>query len=446
MAKAPIFFSLFLLILNVDAQQVNNQVILHGTVRNFNNQVEVEDMSEMKDLSMSDPERFFIPDSTGHFKIRFHLNAPNYFRMGRNILYLSPGDDIEMFVDYKDPKIATFKGFHSHENEYLRETPFPKGGSFLNAGDNVRRTLDPTVYLIEQEATRRNRSLSSFVGLSSEFVKLEQARIRADILNSFWHIFTYYAYEYKLSKDSSTNLLKIWPEMIKPYNDRYNKNFIDPSFLKLAVYRDMVDDLIKTEAKETKEKIQIEEWMSASELARKIKTTSDRETKHSFQPKITAVKNDIYRKALQNTMDKVLQLSNGDPAVDFTVLDAQGNKQKLSSLKGKLIYLDLWATWCGPCLAEMPAYEKLKENFKDDDRIRFVSLSIDEDKLAWKTNMKIRNASGLQWIIDRTLLQAYNIISIPRSILIDSDFKIVDMSAPLPSSKTIAELLNSKLK
>jgi hypothetical protein len=94
----------------------------------------------------------------------------------------------------------------------------------------------------------------------------------------------------------------------------------------------------------------------------------------------------------------------------------------------------------------MPAYEKLKESFKDDERIRFVSLSIDDDKLAWKTNMKSRKAFGLQWVIDRTLLQAYNIISIPRTIMIDSDFKIVEMSAPMPSSKNIVELLKSRLK
>ena len=432
--------------ISLSAQGTKGKVILTGSVRNFNNQVEVEDMSEMKDLLLSDPARFFVPDSAGNFRISFALSTPNYFRLGRNILYLSPGDSLHLFVDYKNPKLAVFAGKHAGENEYLRETPFPKGGSFLNAGELTRSTIDSTVLLVEEEAAKRKKSLASFQNLNKEFVRLETARINADILNSFFNTFVYHTFKYRLSKDSSQAYLKVWKELIKPYQNKYNKNFIDPSLLKLAVYRNVLEELIAAEKQDSKPLQQVKEWMEAYELGDKLKTAGDRETKLSLEPKIKVLSNPAYREALQNTLTRVLQLSNGDMAVDFTAIDINNKPAHLADLKGKLIYIDTWATWCGPCMEEMPAYEKLKESFKDDNRVQFISLSIDDDKTLWSSSVKKRNAQGLQWLIDRTKLSAYNIITIPRTILVDQNFTIIAMNAALPSSKNIVGTLNKLLQ
>src|ERR1700733_11508441 len=146
MKPAILICSVFLIAcINSVFAQPKGWVTLSGTTRNFNNQVQVEDISEMQDLLLPDPQRFFVPDSSGHFSIKFLLNSPNYFRVGRNILYLSPGDELAVFIDYKDPTLATFTGTHSKENEYLRETPFPKGGSFLEAGSRIKATVALTV-------------------------------------------------------------------------------------------------------------------------------------------------------------------------------------------------------------------------------------------------------------------------------------------------------------
>jgi thiol-disulfide isomerase/thioredoxin len=431
---------------DVSAQTKKGWVTLTGTTRNFNNQEEVQDMSEMSNLKLPDPQRFFVPDSLGRFTIKFSLGSPNYFRIGRNILYLSPGDKLTVFIDYKNPKLASFTGTHSKENEYLRETPFPKGGSFLDAGDQIRSTVDSTVMAIEEAAQKRTQSLSSYTGLSKEFIRLETARIKADILNSFSNIYTYFVYEHKLQKDSADAFRKGFSTAIAPYMNKYDQNFIDPSLLKLVVYRDVVDELVAKEKNGSQSLQSVKDWMTAKDLAAQLKKASDRETKMGFESKINAIPNLAYRTALKNTLTQTLQLSNGDIAADFTALDQNSHSVKLNSLKGKLIYVDLWATWCGPCLEEMPAYEKLKESYKDNPNISFISLSIDDDKDAWKKNMQKRNAQGLQWIIDRAKLQSYNIIGIPRSILIDQDFHIVEMNAALPSSKTITNTLNELLK
>lgn len=423
--------------------QNSKPVVLTGVAAHFNNQVEVQDMSETGELSLPNPQRFFVPAADGHFSVKFGLTAPNYFRIGRNILYLSPGDSLDMFIDYKDPKLAVFNGSHAKENEYLRETPFPKGGSFLEAGRLVKSTIDSSAQAVEKAAADRSASLSSYKNLDREFVRLETARIKADVLNSFASLETYAIYKWKLSKDSAAVFRRNFPALIAPYMDRYNKNFVDASLLKLVVYRDVVEELVKNEAPSSKQLQQVKQWMTSRDLAQQLKTASDRETKLTFEPKINAIANTAYSKALRATLDRVLILSNGDAAVDFTALALDNRDAKLSGLKGKLIYIDLWATWCGPCMEEMPAYEKLKERFKDNANISFVSLSIDDDKNAWQKNVQQRNAPGYQWLIDRAKLQAYNIISVPRSILVDQDFKVVEMNAALPSSQAIIKTLTT---
>lgn len=426
--------------------QKNNWVTLKGHLKNFNNQVQVEDMSEMKALLLPDPNLVFVPDSAGNFQVRFQLSAPNYFRLGRNILYLSPGDNLTINADQKDARLAVFKGTHSRENEYLRETPYPKAGSFLEAGRHIKSTLDSTVKAVLAEAAKRTVSLQQYAGsVCKEFLRLETARIRADILNSFAGIYTYFPYVRRLSKDSAEKFQADFAHAITPYRLPYEHNFLDSSLLKLVVYTDIAEGLVSRADEQDKNARKIRHWLVSAELADQLKAASDRTEKLAFRKKIEALPDPVYRRALEQTLERVLLLSNGDPAVDFTAMNTDNKQVTLSSLKGKLIYIDLWATWCGPCLQEMPALQKLKETYKDNDQVIFLSLSIDDDKTAWKNNLQQRKADGLQWVIDRNSLAAYNIIGVPRIILIDRNFHVADMNGPLPSSKQVRDRLQQLL-
>ncbi len=122
MKSRTIVTALFCVIgLTSSAQEVF-KVTLSGTLKNFDNQVEVEDMSALSALTLSKSDRFILPDSLGHFSITFNISGPNYFRVGRNILYLTPGDDLHLDIDRKDPAKGKFKGSHSQENQYLINT------------------------------------------------------------------------------------------------------------------------------------------------------------------------------------------------------------------------------------------------------------------------------------------------------------------------------------
>src|SRR5690606_6420621 len=69
----------------------------------------------------------------------------------------------------------------------------------------------------------------------------------------------------------------------------------------------------------------------------------------------------------------------GNASPGFEYVNYKGGKTKLSDLKGKYVYIDNWATWCGPCRAEIPHLQKAEEKYKGKN-IEFVSISIDTDK------------------------------------------------------------------
>ncbi len=136
----------------------------------------------------------------------------------------------------------------------------------------------------------------------------------------------------------------------------------------------------------------------------------------------------------------------------------KGGKTSLDNFKGKFVYIDIWATWCGPCKREIPALKKLTEKYKNK-KIEFVSISVDngrgykndaeQAKLAWKRMIKSRNMKGVQLYADNawrsSFIKEYGIRSIPRFILIDKEGNIIDANAQRPSSKLIEKTLDNLL-
>ncbi len=134
-------------------------------------------------------------------------------------------------------------------------------------------------------------------------------------------------------------------------------------------------------------------------------------------------------------------LKKGLPAPSFSYPDKTGKKVGLEDLKGKVVYVDVWATWCGPCKVEIPHLEKLQEKFHDQP-VAFVSVSIDQNAEAWEKMVKENNMSGIQILADQAgnsqICKDYKIKGIPRFILIDQAGNIVNAQADRPSRGTVA--------
>lgn len=136
------------------------------------------------------------------------------------------------------------------------------------------------------------------------------------------------------------------------------------------------------------------------------------------------------------------------PAFDH-YLNYNGKRTSLKDFKGKYIYLDLWATWCTPCRAEIPHLKKLEDEFKNKN-IVFVSISIDKKSAfpAWKTMIESKKMSGVQLFAngEKDFIKRLKVNSIPRFIIIDSNGIIVKAEATRPSNPNTKEILINLLK
>ena len=136
----------------------------------------------------------------------------------------------------------------------------------------------------------------------------------------------------------------------------------------------------------------------------------------------------------------------GRPSPDFTATDRTGRSYTLSDLQGKYLYIDLWASWCGPCKRELPHLKRLAERFEGKE-ILFLGLSVDKDREAWEKALDEEQLPGLQlWLEPSSSFAAdYGVESIPRFILLDKEGHIVQSDMLRPSSEGIDAYLE-KLK
>jgi thiol-disulfide isomerase/thioredoxin len=136
----------------------------------------------------------------------------------------------------------------------------------------------------------------------------------------------------------------------------------------------------------------------------------------------------------------------GALATDFAYEDMEGNEVSLSSLKGNLVYVDVWATWCGPCKAEIPSLQKLEADYHNQN-ITFLSVSVDIEKEDWEKMVTDMDLGGTQIWADgwSEITEDYAIFGIPRFMLFSADGKVITTDAPRPSSAEIRDLLDANI-
>lgn len=195
---------------------------------------------------------------------------------------------------------------------------------------------------------------------------------------------------------------------------------------------------------------------SAEILKNKLARLNDKSLPESF---VSLMKKETDMRFMQMKMvynsrqeeKKISNLMKNTMAPSFDYVNYKGGKSKLEDFRGKYVYIDLWATWCAPCRAEIPFLEKI-ENKYHGKNIEFVSISLDRqaDIEKWKKMITDKKMGGVQLLADNDFnskfVRDFNVMGIPRFILIDPNGKIVNANAPRPSSPELTTILDELLK
>jgi thiol-disulfide isomerase/thioredoxin len=150
----------------------------------------------------------------------------------------------------------------------------------------------------------------------------------------------------------------------------------------------------------------------------------------------------VLKKLFEN--HPIIDILSGD--FTFTQSNKQlitGNHVKLHS-KGKFIYVNLWASWCLPCISEIPELKIIQDNFRDN--LSVVHLSIDKDQKTWgkATSIYLNNSSNsyyLDSLAQQRLWDIYKLNSIPRYILLDRNGDLIHNNAPRPGTRELLNLI-----
>lgn len=403
-------------------------------------------------------------DENGNFEFNMELDDAGFYmiRHGRkrNILYLAPGDKLKFEVEAENlGDNLNFSGtgqdinvFLMNEKTFLAEL---KPANDLLYGLNeelfIRKTADILKswqdYINEQE------------NLSAEFKETESTVALYD-----WALTRIYyqdAHRYFADEDSfkvSDNYYSFVDdldlnkaELLRLHNFR---NFIQHNYTRIGnemytadsnyANNDLGEILSNYEAaKSAYNNSDIKSYALFKVMKDQLDYYGIKDMNELYQNFLSDCNNESYKNYITEKYEKWLTIEPGKLAEDFTYPDMDGNEFSLSDFKGKYVYLDVWATWCGPCKLEIPHLDTLVNDLKENN-VEIISISVDEDKEAWVEMISSDQPAWLQlyagsW--NTAVANFFQIRSIPRFILLDRDGKIIDANAQRPSENIRDQIL-----
>ena len=402
-------------------------------------------------------------DKTGAFSDTVSLSKNGFYnlRINRNqaALYLTKGSNLTITLDAtKFNESISFTGGGAAENNYLaakklvNDVPREGMADFLS--------LDETAYKakVNDFMETNKTALGKLEGADKYFIAQESKNLEYDtysFLSTYGEGHAYFTKNDSF-KVSDSFLPKAYLDLTYDDVDAYNSS---DAYQQMAfghfmgdIFKEEVDITALTPAdlqdvagiKIPALKDEVLGYLSKIALS-----PANPDLKSLYDFYVSNISDEKVKEELKTGYEKIKDLVKGKPSPSFVNYENhKGGETSLEDLKGKYVYVDVWATWCGPCKAEIPSLKKVEKEYHNKN-ISFVSTSIDvaKDHEKWVDMVKDKDLGGVQLMADNNwnskFVSDYAIQGIPRFILIDPQGNIVSADAPRPSDPKLKELFDS---
>ena len=381
------------------------------------------------------------------------LYANVYYGEKTKNVYLQKGDDVTISFDANDfDNTFAVKGGNEKAIDYLNKIQLTglSNEVYIQPWSEFKATVDKKIASMKRLLKARK------FAADDKFLKMEEGRITYFYANAFLMYPVSHTY---LTQDTTLVLGKDYYDTLRQYvkedddladNDEYRNYMIETAHVFdeagkniRQLYPKVLAEMsyIGENTKSDKVRESLIHFLAFTYVeGNGVENITD--LQNLYYTYVTSPRlNDIFKKACAK-WDKA---AVGRPSPMFKGVDVNGKEMTLRDFRGKYIYIDMWATWCGPCQKELPFLKKLEEKFKGRN-IVFVGLSIDQDKAKWAARVKSGALSGTQLHIGKgsKFQSDYRISGIPRFILLDPNGRIVNPDMTRPSSEDTEKILNSQ--
>ena len=401
-------------------------------------------------------------DSLGDFSGQVLVDKDGYyfFQIGRSYttVRFKRGHNVNVQIDANN-----FYESMSYSGDLKKENNYNVAKSHLRSS----RVGDPKEYFVvplneflpKIEKTRDTLfSLLDKSGLGQKDIEVEKKIIEYEYLQTYNNYKKFFHYHNKIDPDLPEDYFD--PILSMDTDDealfrhsRAYRNLIIENF-RLSSKKEMqnnpsltIIDFVKAKISGIKS-IDIREQF-ASMLIRQMKDENEN-IDDDYHKIMSLLSTERMRDKLTQRYNSAKSTKAGLASVDFNYENYDGGMTSLEDLRGKLLYIDVWATWCGPCIREFPALKELVKEYDEKD-IEFVSISIDSknDYNKWKKMVAEKNIGGIHLYDDEGLssdfMRAFSVSLIPRFMMIDPQGKIITAKAPRPSSKEVRKFIDGYL-
>jgi peroxiredoxin len=434
-------------------------VKLSGKITNPTNKfVEITDQ-------MGNSVDTLLLDENNMFAGEFELKEASYHRLNdgneSTLFYLCPGDDINITLDTKEfDESVKYTGKGAANCNYLAEKYLFNERNNFNGYNwdhyklEKKEFLDSVMYVYNLTKQFLAENLTS--EMSPKLINMEQVESKYDWASFVNGYNNYHAMFNRIPRDSvnedfsaqldtldlnnENNLgVMAFEEYIRVYT--WGLKRIDSAYIDVK-YKHAIYNLIAVNEHFTNEKVKnflynkhtkdAFEWgIDHAEPVVKVFDSL------CTDPEIKAELHEVY--------NEHLKLKIGNPSPKFAGKTKDGKVVSIDDFKGKYIYIDVWATGCGPCVGQIPYMDKLIEDYEGKN-IEFVSLSVDTDKEHWKNFIEEKEMKGHQLLLDNafenSFMKEYKIRGIPQFIIVDPEGNIYRSNAPRPANKRVRTIFD----